>query len=130
MPNLQLEKDDSQQKETGNAPAVADSKGPLYPSGLNLYLDADTVEKLGLDGCEVGGVYDISAKGKVTSISENDGEGQEYSKTITIQITDMDVEEGASDDGNEIGQADKEKEVMDKMEGLMKPSIAYVMKKK
>jgi hypothetical protein len=127
--DMTIEKDDSQKKEAGNAPAIEPSKGPQYPSGLNLYLDSDTVEKLGLEGCEVGSVYDITAKGKVTSISENDTEGSDYNKTITIQLTNLGCEEASGNEDNLLGQ-DKEKEVMETMESKMKDSIAYVNKRK
>jgi len=123
MANLQLENDDSQQKEAGNAPAVEPSKGPQYPSGLTLYLDSDTVDKLGLEGCEVGSAYDIAAKGKVISISENDNEGQEYSKTVTIQITDMAADEVAGEKDNLLGQDKNDTTSLDKLASRISDSF-------
>ena len=129
MPNLQLENDDSQQKEVGNAPVVESSKGPQYPSGLCLYLDSDTVVKLGIEDCGVGCTFDLQGKGKITSVSENDGEGQKYSKTVTIQVTDLEAEEIGDDGGKAVGQ-DNETDVLDTMESKMKDAIQYVSKRK
>jgi len=127
--DMTIEKDDSQTKEAGNAPTIAKSDSPKYPYGLALNLDTATVEKLGLEGCEVGDEYEITAKAKVTSISENDTEGSDYNKTISLQITSMSVDEGSGNEDNAVGQ-DKEKDVMDTMESRMADSIAYVSKKK
>lgn len=127
--DMMVEDDDSQAKEAGNAPAIEASKGPKYPYGLALSLDGDTVERLGLEDCKVGDEYDIIAKGKITSMSENDSEGQEYNKTVTLQLTSIGCEQSAGNEGSSVGQADKEKEIMGKLEEIMGPSIAYTVSK-
>jgi len=127
--DMTMETDDSQAKEAGNAPAIKPSEGPKYPYGLALNLDKDTVEKLSLEDCQVGDEYDLIAKGKITSMSENDTEDGQYNKSVTLQLTSIGVSDSYGNKDNLLGQ-DREKEVMSKMEELMGPSIAYTMKKK
>lgn len=69
--------------------------GPMtedYPYGSRLDLDAETLDKLGLD--ELPGVGDevtIHAIGKVQSTSENTYNGEKPRRSVTIQITKMSV---------------------------------------
>lgn len=70
---------------------------PTYPYGLCLYLDDDTLEKLGIDGDlpDAGDTIQFQAIGRVTSASQNEcttesGE-KEIKRRIELQITHMDA---------------------------------------
>lgn len=71
---------------------------PLYPSGLCLYLDSQTCEKLDLDeDCEVGDLLDLRAMLKVTSksareVKDEDG-GTRTDTRIEAQIVFAAVED-------------------------------------
>lgn len=73
-------------------------KGPLYPWGLCLRLDKDSLEKLGLDGemPSVGEMIHLCAMAKVTSVSENETEdgngGKATNRCIELQITHLATE--------------------------------------
>lgn len=56
-------------------PSAADM--PIYPYGLSICLTQDELEKLGVDysDWEVGDHFDLTARAKITSITENETEG-------------------------------------------------------
>lgn len=59
---------------------------PDYPYGTRIHMNDDHVKKVyGDDVPEVGEEHDIHARGKVTEMSDRDGEG----KRLEIQITHM-----------------------------------------
>lgn len=80
--------------------ALADvpPKGPLYPWGLCLRLDQDTLAKLKLDGemPTVGEMIHLCAMAKVTSVSENETEdgngGKSVNRCVELQITHLATE--------------------------------------
>lgn len=75
------------------------SKGPKYPYGLRITLDAETVEKLGLKEMpKVDDMLRFMADSKVISVSsdeESDGDEKEYS--VQLQIVDMEIEKGKNE---------------------------------
>lgn len=89
-PELQEEKTDS---------VVGPSHYPqnIYPYGLCICLDNDSLEKLNLDAdCEVGDMVHLQAIGKVTSASQNETtEG--VNKRVEIQITHIALAEEHDD---------------------------------
>ena len=92
MKNMMIPKG---KQETIVAEAVKES--PRYPYGLNLRLENEAIDKLGIKEMpEVGEEVMVMAKAKVESCSMNEqSDGKKY-RTISLQITDMmlhDVEE-------------------------------------
>lgn len=82
-------------KETGEA---AELQEPLYPYGLSLYLDKETLEKLGLDAATltVGTIVEIAGKARVTGYSEREYRGG-VNKYSDLQITELGVAKGATE---------------------------------
>jgi hypothetical protein len=80
-------------------------KGPLYPWGLCIRLEKDTLEKLGIDGemPSVGDMIHLWAMAKVTSVSENEMEdgngGKTTNRCVELQITHLATE--SEDDEND-----------------------------
>jgi hypothetical protein len=73
-----------------SSPSTADT--PRYPYGLEIRLDDDAIEKLGLgDGLNVGDEVMITAKAKVTGKSGYETLVGDAENSIDLQITDMDV---------------------------------------
>lgn len=66
--------------------------GPDYPWGLGIYLDKDTMAKLGMATMpQIGEVMQIQAVAKVNSLSQNSSENGEDSKSVGLQIMLMGV---------------------------------------
>ncbi|MBL4860747.1 MAG: hypothetical protein JKX96_07805 [Acinetobacter sp.] len=82
MPNMKIK------KSKNDEDAIGMEENP-YPYGLSINLDADTMEKLGIDLMDVGSDVEFTASAKVTSISEQESEGSEKSQNMSLQITDM-----------------------------------------
>ena len=63
-----------------------------YPYGLEVRLEKEELEKLGLDAGDfsVGDMVSVSGKAKVTNISTNEGENDE-SACVTLQLQQMAV---------------------------------------
>lgn len=76
-----------------NAPmAVGASSAPRYPWGLSLSLDNASLEKLGMTKLpEVGATFELDAKVKVTSVSQNE-DGSSSNRSASLQITEMCLE--------------------------------------
>lgn len=93
-------------KEAPAALAEMPPKVPVYPWGLSLSLDDDTLKKLGLEGemPSVGEMIHLCAMAKVTSVSENETEdtktgGKTTCRRVELQITHLATEN--EDDENE-----------------------------
>lgn len=85
-------------KEDMGVPTAAGSmkdKGPRYPYGMELRLDTETLDKLGLDlsKFKVGESCSLEAKGIVIRISESQMQGGKDSRNLEIQITDIGIGE-------------------------------------
>ena len=73
-----------------SSPATADT--PRYPYGLEINLDDDAIDKLGLgDGLSVGDEVMITAKAKVTRKSGYETLVGDAENSVALQITDMEV---------------------------------------
>lgn len=79
------------EKKTTEPVATPQYKGPDYPYGLKICLDAAALKKLGLDMMMVGTKVEIEAVGIVVECSMNDYEYGESSKRIEIQLQQLDV---------------------------------------
>jgi hypothetical protein len=74
-------------------PSSIASDAPMYPWGLSLNLDNETLEKLKVDELpEVGDERLVIAKVKVTSVSSNESESGS-NKSVSLQITEMCLED-------------------------------------
>jgi len=97
----------SAEERTETQPSISEEKvqGPQYPWGLELRLDDDACQKLGIDeSLTAGKTVVISAKATVTSVTVNStatpgtamtGDGKEEKEiSVSLQITDMAVGSG------------------------------------
>ena len=75
------------EREEKSQPAELDR--PLYPYGLEVRLDTDALEKLGLETLpEVGDDMTLLAKVKITGASSSDSEyGKNYKSPICVSRT-------------------------------------------
>jgi len=95
LTNMKLSK--GEQKELAK-PSFDDA--PRYPWGLQLHLGDEDIGKLGL-GEKLPGVGErmtLVADVKVTSVGENEREGDDKNQSVELQITDMLLEAGESAD--------------------------------
>jgi len=69
------------------------SDGPEFPRGLSISLDNESLKTLGIDtkSLSTGEVLVISAKTKITDISEHSREGGKDHKNVSLQITHMEL---------------------------------------
>lgn len=80
-------KEEASEKET--LLGYEEPSEPKYPYGLQLSLDEESLQKLGLEGLlQVGSVVTIVAKAKVVGASEHETQ-EETERSVSIQITDM-----------------------------------------
>lgn len=70
--------------------APAEAMAPDYPWGLCLHMDREELDKLGMkDLPKVGTEMTITAKVKVTRVSQSAVEGANDESSIDMQITDI-----------------------------------------
>lgn len=95
MINLKITRKSDDEKE----PQIAVSdNADGYPWGTRINLEQDTLDKLGIKRLpNVGDELMIEAKVRVISVRESDN-----SKSVELQITDMDLE----NDGDEVGEGE------------------------
>jgi Major coat protein-like len=100
---VDMSRDQEEIKEDLPPPAGKEG-GPLYPYGLCISLSEDELEKLGLDGelPQVGMMIHLSAMAKVTSVSQNEREQIDGTKTlckrVELQITHLATENEDEED--------------------------------
>lgn len=91
MVNMKLEKKDNvEMKDTVLG-------GSEYPSGLQIYLDDESLKKLGISSPDMKKAYILHCKAEIISFTQRiDDKGEK--KTMALQITDMEIaaEEKAS----------------------------------
>lgn len=69
------------------------SDGPKYPWGLEICLNNDSLEKLGVKVLPAAGTeVTIIAKAQVTGTSERQTEGDGTKQSVDLQITDMQID--------------------------------------
>jgi hypothetical protein len=74
------------------------TEGPMYPYGLSIQLDDESLEKLGIDvkDLAVGSTMVLVAKVEISSVSSNESTGGPARQSASLQITEMCLEgEGA-----------------------------------
>lgn len=71
---------------------------PAYPYGLNISLDEDALEKLGLDPLpKVGAKFALQASVEVQSVHQSDSKMGKPSQSVSLQITKMALDGGIKD---------------------------------
>lgn len=82
---------------------------PPYPWGLCLRLEKEELDKLKLPSLpQVGEEFHISAVGIVTSVSSALRDQKDEEKTVSIQITMLDMSDEGPDDGDSVASENKE----------------------
>lgn len=81
---------EAEKKATSPMPSTQ-YKGPDYPYGLKICLDAAALKKLGIDMLMVGTKVEIEGVGTVVECSMNDYEYGESSKRVEIQLQQLAV---------------------------------------
>lgn len=94
--SVKLNKKD-REKEYPTASALADQ--PAYPWGLQVRLDENTLDKLGIDKLpEVGGELMLIAKVNVVSVSSSESAGSGGKRrNVELQITELCLEDVPAD---------------------------------
>lgn len=86
LPSMKLT--GSEQEKMATPTAMTDK--PEYHYGLQLTLNGETLDKLGIEELlPVGSEKAIYAKAVVTAVSQNEVEGQKPNRSMTLQITNM-----------------------------------------
>ncbi len=68
------------------------SNAPEYPYGLTITLDEEAIEKLSLMALpQVGQTMMLMARVKVVSVSQRDTEQDGKDRSVSLQITDMEL---------------------------------------
>ena len=63
---------------------------PEYPYGLQITLNDDAIDKLGLPALpQVGSTMIITARVEVCSVSQYERQDQDKERSVSLQITDM-----------------------------------------
>jgi hypothetical protein len=79
-----------QEKKENSVESVLEK--PNYPYGLRIHIDPETYEKLGLKDCQVGEKMNLSGVGVVMSVNAEEVSGDEKEYSISVQITDLQLE--------------------------------------
>jgi len=76
--------------EEEKMPTAGKYEGPEYPYGLEISLEKESLEKLGLDidDFTVGGEIEIICNGEITRTNESAGKNN-INSSVSIQITEM-----------------------------------------
>lgn len=101
MKLVSLELTKAERKKEAEPLSAPMAERPLYPYGTSLYLNDETLAKLGIDEMPaVGTTFMIEAVVKVTGTSEREYEGGSH-RTLDLQITEMSLEEGEEEAAEE-----------------------------
>lgn len=74
-------------------PCGCEPERPRYPWGLQIHLDKEQLEALGVKGLpQVGSSITLQAVAKVTGCNESEQEGGEKNRSVSLQITDLGIE--------------------------------------
>lgn len=94
-------------KEQYGPPTMSADEQEKYPYCLRISLGTDELEKLGIEKLpEIGEPFTIEAVGYVCDVSQSETEGGKPRRSLCIQITDLELEEGVEEDedDNERGE--------------------------
>lgn len=96
MPNLALSPEEAK-KEYGDCCVSPEGENlPKYPYGLSLYLDDDTLKKLGITdlpkvGTSMPATITVTVTGTSQRATQSSKEGEQMRTCVDLQITDMDI---------------------------------------
>lgn len=97
MTNMAMSKEEAQE-ESGAPTAGNTDELPKYPYGLELRLDDSAMEKLGITELpDVGYVMKLTALVTVTRVSMNQAQDNDAENSMSLQITDMQLDAPAMD---------------------------------
>lgn len=97
LKNMKLSKQDAKEQYGGSVMASA----PEYPYGLSINLDDEALKKLGIkDLPKMGAKIQITAIAEVSSVNENKSIDGKSRQSVSLQITDMDLDEAVETDGD------------------------------
>jgi len=93
MANLAMTPEEAK-SEYGAEPT--DSDLPRYPYGLSIYLDDDTLKKLGITdlpkvGTSMPATITVTVTGTSQRATQSNKEGEQMRTCVDLQITDMDI---------------------------------------
>lgn len=91
--SVKIDAKDRDGKASSDGPCLMDQR-PSYPWGLQLNLDEETLQKLGLVALpRVGKTLMLAARVSVTSVSENESQDKdgdaETNRSVGLQITHL-----------------------------------------
>ncbi len=76
------------ERKADSAPCAMGDEGDKFPYGIALHLDDVILDKLGIsDLPDIGATDTLQASVKVTSVSESASERSEQRRSVTLQIT-------------------------------------------
>jgi Major coat protein-like len=85
------------EREARYSTLAAPQDAPSYPYGLELRLDDEALGKLDLTELpEVETTVMVWAKCTVTAVSATQSEGSEMRRSLTLQVTDLAIEEAST----------------------------------
>lgn len=90
MKMVSMKMDPKEREEKYTESAIADR--PLYPYGLQVNLDEEAIDKLGIALPEVGKDLALMARVNVTAVSSSEntyGGKTEKRRSVSLQITDL-----------------------------------------
>lgn len=91
--NLKSMKMTAEEKKSMIEGPAMSKDAPRYPYGLNIHLNDEVMQKLGLESLpKVGTKMMIMAVAVVESVSERDSQDGGKRQDMSIQITDMSIE--------------------------------------
>jgi hypothetical protein len=94
---------DPKEREKKYAESTVAADGPVYPWGLGLTLDDESLDKLGITKLPtVGKSYTLVAKCDVTSVSESESD-MGSRRSVSLQITDLALD--FSDEKKDAGES-------------------------
>ena len=76
----------------------AEMMGSDYPYGLCIDLDKETLKKLGMGTMSVGSEIKFTAKSYVKGRNEYEGKDEEVDGSMSLQITDMEIDSAHDSD--------------------------------
>ena len=90
MDLISMQRTKSEKKEDTGPEVATEYERPDYPYGLEISLEEESMEKLGLDveNFSVGGKIELVCNGEITRTHESAGKDHNNS-SVSIQITDM-----------------------------------------
>ncbi|TDY26300.1 hypothetical protein B0G81_6810 [Paraburkholderia sp. BL6665CI2N2] len=95
MKLVSMERTEAEKKAAEDRWKEQADEGPDYPYGLCISLGSDELAKLGIkDLPSIGAEMSLTATVKVTSVSSSESERGDGYKSVSLQITQMALDDG------------------------------------